>query len=282
MPRCLGIFREVTNSPNRETDDALILKAVLERLGSLGVETQAVNPEESDSMDLAGWDIILPMCESYPRIKRLESLSRSAAALWVNPPASVLNCYRIQMLDAFRPAPDIRFPKTEVRKVDDGPGAPPAPSEGGWWVKRGDVHNTCDHDVVRARRWPDVAGILQDFAKREITHWLVQPHVEGDLVKFYGVGPEHWFTWFYHDPVRAKRLPFDVDALAGQAAAGARSLALEVFGGDAIIGPDRVVTLLDVNSWPSFALVRNEAAVQISWHLQRRARSLRDAALRRH
>lgn len=73
-----------------------------------------------------------------------------------------------------------------------------------------------------------------------------------------------------------------MDALAGQAAAGARSLALEVFGGDAIIGPDRVVTLLDVNSWPSFALVRNEAAVQISWHLQRRARSLRDAALRRH
>ncbi|MDE2291535.1 MAG: hypothetical protein KGL53_05585, partial [Elusimicrobia bacterium] len=122
-------------------------------------------------------------------------------------------------------------------------------------------------------RWESAEAILADFAQREIRHWVVQAHVPGDLVKFYGVGPGRWFTWFYHDPVRAARTPFDLDALAEQAARGAAALGLEVFGGDAIIGAGGAVTLLDLNSWPSFALVRRGAAVQISWHLQRRLKA---------
>lgn len=273
MHRCLGVFREVTNSPNRETDDALILKAVLERLSLLGVETLALTPEEFDSADLSRWDVILPMCEAYPRLKRLADRPRGAAreraTLWVNPPRSVLNCYRAHMVATLASTSGVRFPRTELRSVKDGPGRLP-PSRDGWWIKRGDVHNTCDHDVVHAASPGDAERVLRDFAEREITQYIVQTHIPGDVVKFYGVGPGHWFTWFYHDPVRAARHAFEVDDLAGQAARGAAALDLEVFGGDAIVSPGGVVTLIDLNSWPSFALVRGEAAVQISWHLQRR------------
>lgn len=271
MLRCLGIFREVQNSPNRESDDALILKAVLEQLAPMGFETRAVSPEESDNLDLNDWDVIIPMCESYARIKRLERASQTGCAVWANPPSAVLHCYRTHMVPVLSALKEVRFPYSEVRTVEAGAGSPPAfPAADGWWIKRGDVHNTCDHDVVRIPRWEGVSEILRDFTRREITHWIVQPHIEGDLVKFYGTGPRHWFTWFYHDSVRARRHAFDLDNLAHQAAAGASALELQIFGGDAIITPDGTITLIDLNSWPSFALVRKEAAVQISWQLQKR------------
>lgn len=268
--RALGIFREVQNSPNRETDDALILKAVLEQLGWLGFETRAAAPEEADALDPSGFDLVIPMCESYPRIRRLLDLSKTSPALWINRPEAVLACYRTRMTPTLLEA-GVAFPPSEIRSVPEGAGRPPAfAAPDGWWLKRGDVHNTCDRDVVRARTWAEAGPILADFARREVTHWVVQPHVEGDLIKFYGAGPGHWFTWFYHDPTRARRNAFPVRALAEQARAGASALGLEVFGGDAIVSADGSVTLLDLNSWPSFALVRREAAVQIAWHVQDR------------
>ena len=265
-------MREVQNSPNRETDDALILKAVLSQLETLGISVRLMTPESVDRHDPSGWDLILPMCEAYPRLKRLEDLVQGSRALWVNEPSSVFNCYRLRMSELLGKASEVRFPPTQARPVSEGAGRGPSMEDGGlgWWIKRGDVHNTCDHDVVFARDWTMAGRIIEDFARREITHYVVSPHVEGDLVKFYGVGPGRWFTWFYHDPVRTKRLPFTLDSLAGMAGAGAKALGLEIFGGDAIISRGGAVTLLDVNSWPSFAKVREEAAVQISWHLQSR------------
>jgi hypothetical protein len=283
MLRALGIFRELTNSPGRETDDALILKAVLEQLVPLGFQTTAATPEESDTLNPADFDVVIPMCESYPRIMRLRKLAEAGGTTWVNPPQSVLNCYRTTMVPAMQNEDRVRFPDSEIRRVDEGLGAAPAfAAPDGYWIKRGDVHNTCDRDVVFAKTWPEVQAILNDFQKREITRYVVQPHIEGDLIKFYGAGPGHWFTWFYHDPVRAKRHAFEVESLAEQAAVGARALNLEIFGGDAIVTPDGNLTLLDLNSWPSFALVRREAAVQISWHLQKRLKSLKDSGVRRN
>ena len=279
--KCLGILRELTNSPNRESDDALILRAVLEQLEISGTSTRLMTPEELDGADPTRYDIVVPMCESYPRIKRLAELESSSRIRFVNPPSAVLNCYRINLVPLLSDLEGLRMPLTEIRRVEDGVGRPPgmqAPK--GWWVKRGDVHNTCDHDVVRVREWSEMKRVLEDFSDREITHYVIQPHVDGDLVKFYGVGPGRWFTWFYHDASRARRLPFELDDLANAAAIGARALGLEVFGGDAIVSEGGKVTLLDLNSWPSFAKVRTEAAVQIAWHIRSSAVRELGAALR--
>ena len=273
--KALGVFRELQNSPGRETDDALVLKAVLEQLDILDVKTTAVTPEELDGMALSGYDLVVPMCEAPARIARLDAEAKKGGALWVNPPSAVLACYRTAMVPRLAETAGVIQPLSEVRPLSDGPGAAPAfKAPHGWWAKRGDVHNTCDRDVVRLADWGAAAGVHADFAARGIKDWVLQAHEPGDLVKFYGVGPGRWFTWFYHDPVRAARTPFDLDALAEQAARGAKALGLEVFGGDAIIRPGGAPCLIDLNSWPSFALVRRGAAVQISWHLQRRLKSL--------
>ena len=270
--RALAVLRELQNSPNRESDDALILRAVAEQLEMLGTSIRVVTPEQFDAIDAFDFDVIVPMCEMYPRLKRLQALQVKYQGLILNPPQAVLNCYRLRMVDLLSDRTDVRFPPTEVRPVSAPPGLPPADFyAASWWAKRGDVHNTCDHDVVRVNRWSDMGRVLCDFAEREITHLVLQPHIEGDLVKFYGVGPDRWFTWFYHDPTRSRRLPFEVDELAAAAAAGARTLGLEIFGGDAIIGEDGRITVIDLNSWPSFARVRADASVQIAWHIRSRA-----------
>lgn len=277
MVNCLGIYREVQNSPNRETDDALILKAVMDQLGILKVNTALMTPEEADTADLSRWDMIVPMCETYPRLMRLKTAAPQA--LVVNPADSVLNCYRIKMVEAFARDARIRLPESELRPVEAPLKAPSFGLNGGLWVKRGDVHNTCSHDVVFARDMKELDDIRKDFASREIAHMLLQRHVDGDLIKFYGVGPRRWFTWFYHDPSTARKLQFELDDLADMAAAAAESVKLEVFGGDAIVSPDGTIHVIDINSWPSFARVRAEAAVQIAWQLRTRLRQ-REAARR--
>jgi glutathione synthase/RimK-type ligase-like ATP-grasp enzyme len=272
MANCLGILRELQNSPNRESDDALILKAVMEQLEIIKVKTALLTPEEADRADLSGWDMIVPMCESYPRLMRLKSAA-GKNVIMVNPPQSVLNCYRTNMIEAFKAYPEINLPPTEVRRASGaGRTAPAFGWEGGVWLKRGDVHNTCSHDVVYARDGAEAEAVCRDFASREISHVLLQKHVDGDLIKFYGVGPGRWFTWFYHDPQSARRLQFELDDLAAMAAAGAKALDLEIFGGDAIVTPQGAIFLIDINSWPSFARVRTEAAVQIAWQLRTRLR----------
>lgn len=272
--RALGIFRELQNSPNRESDDALILKAVMDQLSILKTECVLMTPEEFDRSDVKGFDLIVPMCETYPRLMRLKNIESETGVAVVNPADSVLGCYRTRMLDSFARTPGLSYPATEVRRTAaDANKTPPSfEAEGGWWLKRGDVHNTCAHDVVFARDWSEAQSIRREFESREIKDMAIQRHTDGDLIKFYGVGPGQWFTWFYHDPASARRLPFEIEDLAAQAELAAAAVRVEVFGGDAIVTPEGKIYVIDINSWPSFARVRAEASVQIARRLRLRLR----------
>ncbi len=64
--KTLGILRETQNSPNRKSDDALILKAVMDQLSILKTETVVIAPEEFDLADVSAYDMIVPMCETCP------------------------------------------------------------------------------------------------------------------------------------------------------------------------------------------------------------------------
>ena len=279
--KALGIFREIQNSPGRESDDALVLRAVMDQLSILKTEVVLMTPEEFDRAEIAGYDLIVPMCETYPRLMRLKKIEAETGAVVVNPADSVLGCYRTRMLESFSRTPGLSYPPTAVRRTtaEANASAPDFESRGGWWLKRGDVHNTCAYDVVFAKDWAEAQRVRAEFESREIKDLAIQRHTDGDLIKFYGVGPGQWFTWFYHDPSTARRLPFELEDLAAQAELAASAVKVEVFGGDAIVTPSGDIFVIDINSWPSFARVRAEAAVQIARRLRLR---LRQAAARKN
>ncbi|MFH1619804.1 MAG: hypothetical protein ABIG11_07850 [bacterium] len=268
--KCLGVFRERTNSPNRENDDALILKAVTEELTRLGTDTHLIEPENIDLVEPAEWDVVLPMCENYPVLKRI--ISWSDPPLMLNHPGSVLDCYRHRMVPLIQKFCPGLFPETEMRHMRDFPGKHPSFSDGrGAWIKRGDVHNQTTHDVQYVAKWENCPAVKLDFESREITSVVIQEHIPGDLVKFYGVGPMKWFDWFYHAPDKSAKHRFSVNELEKAAAAVAKAVRLEIYGGDAIITAEGRIYIIDINSWPSFARVREEAAVNIARYVCQRA-----------
>ncbi len=265
---CWGIFREAAHSPGRESDDAEILRLTGKHLEAKGLQVVLRTPEEVTGLPEAPPRFVFLMCERVEVLERLHVLEASGVP-HVNSTRSVLNTYRERMLEAFAEAnvPFIasRLVPTSATAVPD---APPV------WVKRADVHNTQEGDVVYAPAADAVAAALRGLAARGISRAVIQPHVPGDLVKFYGIGAgggahgaPPWFRWFYHKEQQLAGHRFDERRLARLVRSAASALGLEVYGGDAIVTPGSEIVLLDVNAWPSFALYRDEAAPRIAEHL---------------
>jgi hypothetical protein len=216
-----------------------------------------------------GWPrFVFLMCERLEVLERLRALEASGVP-HVNSPRAVHNTYRDRMIAVLDEA-NVPFIPSRVVATN----AAPEPGAMPVWVKRGDVHNTQEGDVVRAATAGAVEAALRGLARRGIARAVLQPHVEGDLIKFYGIGagggPHHeppWFRWFYHKDQTLAGHPLDQRLLARLVRRAAAALGLEVYGGDAIATATGELVLLDVNAWPSFALYRDEASAAIASYL---------------
>ena len=266
-----GVFRERTHSPGRESDDAEILRLTGKQLEARGYQIALKSTDELGGPDDAAPDFVFLMCETQEPLRRLAALEGRGIP-HINPIGAVLNTYRDRMIAQFEEA---GVPFVPSRLVDTA--SRPTSSTWPLWVKRGDVHNTQDGDVVQATDDRSLAAALASLATRGIERAVLQPHVAGDLVKFYGVGPARrqgepsWFKWFHHADQQLAGHPVDVGRLSRLFARAAAALRLEVYGGDAIVTAAGDQVLLDLNAWPSFARVRDEAAPVIAEHLARRA-----------
>jgi len=293
-PLAWGVYRELAHSPGRETDDALILRAAAERLEAQGFRVLLKSSDEileAAKSSSPPPPFLFVMCE---RPEVLAALARWEAkgVCQVNPTEGILNTYRDRTLALFERA-GVPFPAsvlTDTAVEAGGEGKPPRAPSGsadlaGLWLKRGDVHNTEPGDVLRAESTEHALDALRALARRGVRQAVLQEHADGDLVKFYGVGRSpstaagaasasgvSWFEWFYHRDQVLRGYAFDEARLAQAASRAAEALRLEVFGGDAIVGPDGSVVLIDLNAWPSFALYRDTAAVLIAAHLASRFR----------
>ena len=268
---CWGISRELAHSPGREVDDAEILRATAGRLESLGLSVTLLTPEEAaeagDPPPLA-----FLMCERLPILEKLARWEERGARL-VNRVESIRNTYRDRMIPLVE-RHGVPFPESVLVATDDPSAFPPAPRYP-FWVKRGDVHNTQEGDVVFAADREKAARALEGMAARGIGTAVLQEHVAGDLIKFYGIqsaeagapAKAEWFQWFYHRDQRLAAHCFDAPSLEQAATQAARALGLEVYGGDAIAAPSGRLVVIDVNAWPSFSLYRETASERIAAHL---------------
>jgi glutathione synthase/RimK-type ligase-like ATP-grasp enzyme len=268
---CWGIFRERAHSPGREFDDGEILRLTGKHLDAMGFRVSLMGPNDLPASVSGPPPVVFMMCEQTGILEQLRQWEQRGARI-VNSPLSILNTYRERMVWLLDQA-NIAAPVSQIIPTSTSS----LTCTGPVWVKRGDVHSTQDGDVTFAADEHEAKRALRLLAARDVRSAVIQDHIPGDLIKFYGIGrqglvprDDPWFRWFYHKDQHIAGHPFDPEKLASLARRAASALDLEIYGGDMIVSEGGTATVIDLNAWPSFALYREEAAKRIASYLTER------------
>jgi glutathione synthase/RimK-type ligase-like ATP-grasp enzyme len=257
--RLLGVYRERVFSPGKVREDAAILEAALIELSHRGHEFHLVAPEALDRT-AADHACVLTMAQSARALVMLEELESRGTKV-INSVASVRNCFRkplIRLLiEAGLPLPRSRIMAT-VGAEEEIYSEMAFPC----WIKRGDVHAVEARDVARVASSEELGEAIRHFRDRRIETLLVQEHIEGEVIKFYGVGSSGYFSAFL--PSTGEEITSRSDELCRIGRRAAEAAGLDIYGGDAIATPEHALALIDLNDWPSFSRCCGSAAAAIA------------------
>ena len=283
--KTLLIQRALCYSPNSEEKDL----AVLQEVGSLledatiiseddfvnrfNTYNQSVSSELVDSANV--YCQIISMARSTKALECLEQLEQSGIQV-LNPSAGVWACQR-----------------SNIDKVMRENHLPFPPDEGndGYWVKRADASAQSKEDVCFCQDWTEVENVKSAFMQRGIINIVIQAHVKGDVVKFYGVEDTDFFRYYYSgDDTETKfgdeerngkpqYYPFSSSNLQADAEKLACLLQTPIYGGDAIVREDGSYVIIDFNDFPSFSRCREEAAKAIVGRMKQKVEASRKTSL---
>ena len=269
-----GIMRAGAYSPNHIGNDAAIFNATAEQLRKRGCEVN-VYSEEQFIAGKVSERIILNMCREQRSIQLLQR-KEDEGCLVINSGYGIENCTRERMTRILLGS-NIPYPESLI--VNTNEAVKPALKESGFtacWIKRGDFHAMHKEDVSYYRHIEEAKEVLQEYFYRGIKRAVINKHLPGDLIKFYGVKGSPFFYWFYpfdeehskygHEAINGKSTGFDFDIkqLKEICHNAADTLDVVVYGGDCIVSSDGDIKIIDFNDWPSFAPCRNEAAPHIA------------------
>ena len=261
-------------SPNHIGNDTAIFNATAEQLRKRGCLVNVYSEEQFLHADITE-PVVMAMCRERESIARLQHLEDSGH-LVVNSGYGIENCTREHMTRILMgngiPYPDSLIVNTNenVRPMLEQAGF------GSCWIKRGDFHAMHKEDVSYCRHAEEAQEVLQEYFYRGIPRAVINVHLVGDLVKFYGLRGTDYFYWFYpfdaghskygYEEVngRAQGIEFDETHLRDICRQAAEELNVVVYGGDCIVDPDGSIRIIDFNDWPSFAPCRAEAAPHIA------------------
>lgn len=269
-----GIRRGNMFSPNHVGNDAAIFSLTAQYLQNYGC---TVNEYIESDLQLHSLEerVVFNMARDWTSIRKLQELE-DQGRLVINSGYGIENCTRERMTRLLLEN-HIAHPESLIFSTSDDPTA--LMEKAGFsnaWVKRGDFHAVHREDVTYVRNREEAASILKEFAIRGIPSAVINEHLTGDLVKFYGVRGTDFFYWFYpssHNHSKfgwevingtAQGIPFAVDSLRQLCDKAAHILNVFIYGGDCIVSEERGIQLIDFNDWPSFAPCREEAARHIA------------------
>lgn len=269
-----GIMRAGAYSPNHIGNDAAIFNGVAEQLRKRGCVVNIYSEDKFIAEDIPE-NIIVNMCREQKSIAKLQRLEKEGT-LVINSGFGIENCTRERMTRILLGC-NIPYPKSII--VDTNESVTEELKRNGFqqcWIKRGDFHAMHKEDVSYVRHAEEAQEILQEYFLRGIKRAVINIHLEGDLIKFYGVKGSPFFFWFYpfdsgHSKYgleaingKSRGLEFDKAKLQQICNDASDALDVMVYGGDCIVGEDGSIQIIDFNDWPSFAPCRQEAAPYIA------------------
>ena len=266
-----AILRAGAYSPNHIGNDAAIINLTCEQLRKRGCQVKTYSEEQL----IAGAvkePIVIHMCRdqrSFPILQAMED----SGMLVINSGYGVENCTRERLtrilLGSGIPYPESLMVNTNqtVTEQMERIGMERA------WIKRGDTYAMHKEDVTYVRHPEEAQEVLQEYFLRGIKRAVINRHLDGDQVKFYGVRDTDYFYCFYPfektysskgDDKAPRRggseARLDIDKFRDACTRAADILDIRIYGGDAIIDPEGNFSIIDFNDWPSFAPCRVEAS----------------------
>jgi len=274
-----GIRRGNQFSPNHVGNDAAIFSLTAEHLRKKGYRVNEYTESDLTTKDLQE-NFLFNMVRDWTSIRKLQRLE-DAGRIVINSGYGIENCSREKMLNLFINA-NIAYPRSIILSTDEDP--VPALKDAGFsncWIKRGDFHAIHREDVTYVRHTEEAQDILKEYAIRGIKKAVINEHLVGDLLKFYGVAGTDFFYWFYPSDLNHSKFGlekingtshenhFSKENLYQLCDKAAKILNVQIYGGDCIIDESGAIRLIDFNDWPSFAPCRDQAAPYITACIER-------------
>lgn len=264
----LGRFSEY--SPNSEDKDDKILNSVIENLRLQGYDVDRQNESEID-FSMKPYPYIISMARNTKVVDYLSEREKQGSIV-VNSSTACKNCYRLIQTKKLAEN-NISIAKSTVvdttnynlKDID-------WLQEGDFWIKRADFQTVEEIDVVRVKDFVTAEKVLENYKQRGIDKAVLSKHIEGDVIKFYGVSGSEWFYSYYpsedkfHNKINFgnSRISFDKNRFIKEVQKAAKVLDLDIYGGDAIIDKNGCFFIIDMNDFPSFSSCREQAAKEIT------------------
>lgn len=277
--KILGISRGEKFSPNLASSDLAVFTAVADNLKQLGNEVDVIAESEMLSCDFTSYDRVYTMArDTYQLVLLEKDTDYPTQSKFINSIDGILTCTNkaavaSQLLDAGIPQPEflvgqqknIRFCSTDDKNDLNVP----------LWLKNCDGSAQSADDTVFCQTKEQFDSAFANMLNRNVGMWMVQQHLAGDLIKFYGVEGTNFFSWNYASEGHSKfgleaingkeqGFKFDPERVKLYADMIAKKLNVPVYGGDAIINEEGEFFFIDFNDFPSFSTCREEAAKAIA------------------
>lgn len=272
--RLTGVKRQTKYSPNHIGNDGTIFNMTAQSLRDLGYEVQDYTEAEFVLSDIQD-KFVFNMARDKSTIKWLKKLE-DKGSLVINSAYGIENCTRGKMTELLIEN-GIPHPESIIIDTNEDPTEQLEKMEANaYWLKRGDFHAIHREDVAFARSVTEAKEILKEFAFRGIPNAVINEHLVGDLVKFYGVADTDFFYHFYpfdlsHSKFGLEEIngaanlyPFSVEELKKACDKAGEVLNVKIYGGDCVVAKDGSFKIIDFNDWPSFAPCREIAAPKIA------------------
>lgn len=253
--QAVALLRSPAFSPHSEVNDAAILHAVADPLN-----IPVVSEDNFKFISDNQYGLILSMGRRPETLKWLKEQTRQGAHV-LNSPSGVGLCNNRSMLNVLMKIHDIPHPKTT--------------GSYGYWLKQYNTEAQANENVRYFATHKNLKTALQDLNERGISSRIVQAHIPGDLIKFYGIRGTGFFRYFYPGDDGISKFGYEVhngkphhysfskEELQEIAERLSGFTKVAIYGGDVIIRRGGAPVIIDFNDWPSFSRCKDEAAEAI-------------------
>lgn len=269
-----GVSRSREFSPNHEDNDMAIFSSVADELRNRRFKVETYTEEEFIKSKKYS-NVIFNMVRATDSIRLLKGIEISGTKV-INSAFGIENCYRKVLTRLFE-ANDIPSPKSIIVSTQKEFPSVTFPC----WIKRGSSHTMVKKDVVYVECREEAEKVFEDFRRRNIDEAVINEHIVGDLIKFYGVYDTGFFYSFY--PTEQSHSKFGLELINGKARGfsfnkeqlkeycekASKILNVPIYGGDCVITPKGEIKIIDFNDWPSFARCRDVAVSYIADYIQK-------------